>query len=119
LAEKYKNICVVGDTDQNIYSWRGAEIKNMLHFERTYPDVQTFFLEQNYRSTKNILAVANEIIEKNNFRIPKKLFTENNIGEKLGIFEGRNEIPRGCLWQISKPEFQLKAYGQSYDCFQL
>lgn len=92
LARKHKNICVVGDTDQNIYSWRGAEIKNMLHFERVYPDVQTFFLEQNYRSTKNILAVANEIIEKNNFRIPKKLFTENIVGEKLGIFEGRNEI---------------------------
>lgn len=91
LAKKHRNICVVGDTDQNIYSWRGAEIKNMLHFEKTYPDVQTFFLEQNYRSTKNILAVANEIIEKNNFRIPKKLFTENSVGEKIGIFEGRNE----------------------------
>ncbi len=92
LARKHKNLCVVGDTDQNIYSWRGAEIKNMLYFEKTYPEVSTFFLEQNYRSTKNILAVANEIIEKNNFRIPKKLFTENTIGEKIGIFEGRNEI---------------------------
>lgn len=92
LAKKNRNICVVGDTDQNIYSWRGAEIKNMLHFEKTYPDVQTFFLEQNYRSTKNILAVANEIIEKNNFRIPKKLFTENTTGEKISTFEGRNEI---------------------------
>ncbi|KND47998.1 MAG: DNA helicase II / ATP-dependent DNA helicase PcrA [Parcubacteria bacterium C7867-006] len=92
LARKNRNICVVGDTDQNIYSWRGAEIKNMLHFERSYPEVQTFFLEQNYRSTKNILAVANEIIEKNNFRIPKKLFTENDSGEKIGLFEGRNEI---------------------------
>ncbi|HBD24701.1 MAG: hypothetical protein A2566_03180 [Candidatus Zambryskibacteria bacterium RIFOXYD1_FULL_40_13] len=92
LAKKHRNLCVVGDTDQNIYSWRGAEIKNMLHFEKTYPEVQTFFLEQNYRSTKNILAVANEIIEKNNFRIPKKLFTENVEGEKVGLFRGRNEI---------------------------
>jgi DNA helicase-2/ATP-dependent DNA helicase PcrA len=92
LAAKHRNICVVGDTDQNIYSWRGAEIKNMLHFERTYPDVQTFFLERNYRSTKNILAVANEIIEKNTFRIPKKLFTENGEGEKIGVFRGRNEV---------------------------
>ncbi|MFA5888720.1 MAG: UvrD-helicase domain-containing protein [Candidatus Paceibacterota bacterium] len=91
LADKYKNICVVGDTDQNIYSWRGAEIKNMLHFEKQYPDVKTFFLEQNYRSTKNILAVANEIIKKNNFRIPKKLFTENPEGEKVGLFKARNE----------------------------
>ncbi len=92
LARKYRNLCVVGDTDQNIYSWRGAEIKNMLHFEKTYPEVQTFFLEQNYRSTKNILAVANEIIEKNNFRIPKKLFTEKEAGEKIGLFEGRSEV---------------------------
>ncbi|MES3005036.1 MAG: UvrD-helicase domain-containing protein [Patescibacteria group bacterium] len=92
LAKKHRNICVVGDTDQNIYSWRGAEIKNMLHFEKTYPDVQTFFLEQNYRSTKNILAAANEIIEKNKFRIPKKLFTENSEGEKITLFEARNEV---------------------------
>lgn len=92
IARKYKNICVVGDTDQNIYSWRGAEIKNMLHFEKVYPDVKTFFLEQNYRSTKNILSVANEIIEKNNFRIPKKLFTENGEGDKVGLFSARNEM---------------------------
>ena len=92
LAEKNRNICVVGDTDQNIYSWRGAEIKNMLRFEKTYPEVQTFFLEQNYRSTKNILAAANEIIEKNNFRIPKKLFTNNIEGEKIGLFKARSEV---------------------------
>ncbi len=92
IGKKYRNICVVGDTDQNIYSWRGAEIKNMLHFEKKYPDVQTIFLEQNYRSTKTILSVANTIIEKNNFRIPKKLFTENDTGETIGVFEGRNEI---------------------------
>jgi DNA helicase-2/ATP-dependent DNA helicase PcrA len=91
LAEKNKNICVVGDTDQNIYSWRGAEIKNMLHFEKTYPGAQTFFLEQNYRSTKTILAAADEIIQKNNFRIPKKLFTENSDGQKIGIFKARDE----------------------------
>src|SRR3989344_2585524 len=92
LARKHRNLCVVGDTDQNIYSWRGAEIKNMLHFEKTYPEVQTFFLEQNYRSTQNILAVANEIIEKNHFRIPKKLFTKNLEGEKVGLFKARSEI---------------------------
>lgn len=92
LASKHKNICVVGDTDQNIYSWRGAEIKNMLHFEKTYPHTHTIFLEQNYRSTKTILAVANNVIEKNNIRIPKKLFTENVSGEKISIFRGRSEI---------------------------
>lgn len=104
LAKKHKNICVVGDTDQNIYSWRGAEIKNMLHFEKTYPDVQNFFLEQNYRSTKNILAVANTIIEKNNFRIPKKLFTLNHDGEKIGIFEGRSEIDEAHFIAIKSKE---------------
>jgi DNA helicase-2/ATP-dependent DNA helicase PcrA len=92
LADKHKNICVVGDVDQNIFSWRGAEIKNMLYFEKKYPEVQTFFLEENYRSTKTILAVANQVIEKNNFRIPKKLFTNNAEGEKIGLFTGRNEI---------------------------
>lgn len=91
LAQKHKNLCVVGDTDQNIYSWRGAQIKNMLHFEKKYPESKTIFLEQNYRSTKNILTVANKIIEKNKFRIPKNLFTENEQGGKIGIFEARNE----------------------------
>jgi DNA helicase-2/ATP-dependent DNA helicase PcrA len=91
LSEKHRNICVVGDTDQNIYGWRGAEIKNMLNFEKTYPELRTFFLEENYRSTKNILSVANEIIEKNNFRIPKKLFTKNTEGDKISLFQGRNE----------------------------
>ncbi len=82
-------------THNCIYSWRGAEIKNMLHFEKSFPGVQTFFLEQNYRSTKNILAAANQVIEKNNYRIPKKLFTENKEGEKIGIFEARNEQDEG------------------------
>lgn len=91
LAEKYKNICVVGDTDQNIYSWRGADIKNMLHFEKKYPDTKLIMLEENYRSTKTILNVANEIIKKNNFRIPKNLFTSNKDGEKISIYESFNE----------------------------
>jgi DNA helicase-2/ATP-dependent DNA helicase PcrA len=104
LADKYKNICVVGDTDQNIYSWRGAEIKNMLHFEKTYPRVKTFFLEQNYRSTKNILFVANKIIEKNNYRIPKKLFTENIEGEKVSVFEARSEVDESHFIAIKSKE---------------
>src|SRR3989344_8956057 len=104
LAKKNKNLCVVGDTDQNIYSWRGAEIKNMLHFEKVYPEVSTFFLEQNYRSTKNILAVANKIIEKNNFRIPKKLFTERGDGEKIGTFEARNEVDEAQFIAIKSKE---------------
>lgn len=91
LAEKNKNIFVVGDTDQNIYSWRGADIKNMLHFEKVYPNAKVIMLEQNYRSTKTILNVANEVINKNQIRIPKNLFTDNTIGEKISIFEAFNE----------------------------
>jgi len=92
ISEKHQNICVVGDTDQNIYSWRGAEIKNMLSFEKNHPRAHVILLEQNYRSTQTILAVANDIISKNKWRINKKLFTENVEGEKVSIFEGFNEV---------------------------
>ena len=91
LAGEKKNICVVGDTDQNIYSWRGAKIKNMLHFEKDFPGARTVFLEQNYRSTARILDAANAVIIKNTVRLPKNLFTELGTGEKLVNFEGFSE----------------------------
>lgn len=91
LAGEKKNICVVGDTDQNIYSWRGAKIKNMLNFERDFPGAKTVFLEQNYRSTSTILDAANAVIVKNTVRLPKNLFTELGTGEKLVRFEGFSE----------------------------
>lgn len=91
LVSKDENICVVGDTDQNIYSWRGANIKNMLHFEKDYPNTKIVMLEQNYRSTKNIIEAANSIIEKNIFRVPKILFTENNKGEEISVCEAYDE----------------------------
>ncbi len=91
LVGPAKNICVVGDTDQNIYSWRGAKIKNMLHFERDFPGAKVLFLEQNYRSTKTILAAANKVIEKNTVRVPKNLFTENADGEAIKIYEAMDE----------------------------
>ncbi len=91
LAGEKKNICVVGDTDQNIYSWRGAKIKNMIHFEKDFPGAKTVFLEQNYRSTSRILDAANAIIIKNTVRIPKNLFTELGTGEKLVRYEGFSE----------------------------
>jgi DNA helicase-2/ATP-dependent DNA helicase PcrA len=91
LTGQNKNICVVGDTDQNIYSWRGANIKNMFLFEKDYPEAKVVTLEQNYRSTKNILAVANKIIEKNIYRVPKNLFTENQSGEKINLCEAYDE----------------------------
>jgi len=85
LAAPENNICVVGDIDQNIYSWRGADIDNILSFEHTYPNTQTLLLEQNYRSTKTILAASNTIIKKNKRRKEKNLFTENIDGEKIAL----------------------------------
>jgi DNA helicase-2/ATP-dependent DNA helicase PcrA len=95
LVGKEENICVVGDTDQNIYSWRGANIKNMLHFEKDYPNAKIVMLEQNYRSTKNIIEAANSIIEKNIYRVPKILFTENIKGEEISICEAYDEQSEG------------------------
>jgi DNA helicase-2/ATP-dependent DNA helicase PcrA len=91
LSENNKNICVVGDADQNIYSWRGANLKNILSFEKDYPDAKIILLEQNYRSTKNILEAANEIIRKNKYRPDKNLFTKNKTGEKIGLYEALDE----------------------------
>lgn len=91
LSENNKNICVVGDADQNIYSWRGANLKNILSFEKDYPNAKIILLEQNYRSTKNILEAANEIIKKNKYRPDKNLFTDNEVGEKIGLYEALDE----------------------------
>ncbi len=85
------NICVVGDADQNIYSWRGATIENILNFEKDYPDAQIIALEMNYRSTKTIIAAANDIIEKNVIRKKKTLRTDNADGEKITIIASYSE----------------------------
>ena len=92
LAGEKKNLCVVGDIDQNIYSWRGADIGHLLEFEREFPGTHVVTLEQNYRSTRTILSAANAIIEKNVRRKPKNLFTENETGEPIAIYGGRNEM---------------------------
>lgn len=91
LSEKHKNICVVGDIDQNIYSWRGASIHNMLNFNEDYPDATIIKLEENYRSSKNILEAANQSISKNRNRIEKKLFTNNGDGEKIYTYNAIDE----------------------------
>jgi DNA helicase-2/ATP-dependent DNA helicase PcrA len=91
LAAKYRNVCVVGDADQGVYSWRGATIQNLLDFERDYPDAAVFLMEQNYRSTSNILAVANALIEHNVQRKPKSLWTETEGGELAVRFRADDE----------------------------
>ena len=88
LSEAHGNVCVVGDEDQSIYSWRGADIRNILDFERDFPKARTIRLEQNYRSTKNVLAAASAVVENNKARKGKKLWTEAGAGEKLGLYAG-------------------------------
>lgn len=85
LADKYKNLCVVGDDDQSIYAFRGATIENILQFEDNYPDARVIRLEQNYRSTGNILSAANEVIKNNNARKGKNLWTDKGDGEKITV----------------------------------
>lgn len=91
LALKNKNIFVVGDADQSIYSWRGADISNILNFEKDYPSALVILLEENYRSTQTILALANEVIQKNKLRKEKNLFTKNVEGERASYFRALNE----------------------------
>jgi DNA helicase-2/ATP-dependent DNA helicase PcrA len=91
LGNKHHNICVVGDSDQSIYSWRGANISNILNFEKDYPESRTILLEQNYRSTKTILDAANDVIKNNRQRKEKKLWTENEQGDKIDYYRAINE----------------------------
>nr|WP_219723276.1 DNA helicase PcrA [Bacillus sp. Marseille-P3661] len=91
MAARFKNLCVVGDSDQSIYRWRGADIANILSFEKDYPNATVILLEQNYRSTKRILEAANVVIENNSNRRPKKLWTENTEGQKLTYYRGDTE----------------------------
>ncbi|MFR1179555.1 MAG: ATP-dependent helicase [Bacilli bacterium] len=91
ICQKRKNLCVVGDDDQSIYKFRGATIENILNFEKTYKDAKIIKLEQNYRSTQNILDAANAVIENNSERKGKKLWTQNNAGEKIHLHTAFNE----------------------------
>ena len=91
MAERFENLCVVGDSDQSIYRWRGADIANILSFEKDYPNANVILLEQNYRSTKRILQAANQVIANNSNRKPKNLWTENLEGNKIQYYNADNE----------------------------
>ncbi|HSU27217.1 MAG TPA: UvrD-helicase domain-containing protein [Chitinophagaceae bacterium] len=95
LAAQHENICVVGDDAQSIYSFRGATIQNILQFQKDYEDVEVIKLEQNYRSTQNILSVANEVIRNNKTQIPKALWTENVTGEKINVVRTMTDNEEG------------------------
>ena len=95
LAARFQNICVVGDDAQSIYAFRGANIQNILNFEKDYPDLKTFKLEQNYRSTKNIVEAANHIIANNKDQFKKTVFTNNEEGQKLKVFKASTDNEEG------------------------
>lgn len=113
LAAKYRNLMVVGDDDQSIYSWRGADIKNILAFEQDYPDAQVVKLEQNYRSTHHILSAANAVVSNNSRRKAKRLFTNRNDGDKIFLYQADDERDEG-RWIGSEIE-KNHDDGTSYD----
>ena len=91
LAAQHRNICVVGDSDQSIYQFRGADVRNILNFEKSFPDATVIVLDQNYRSTQTILDAANEVISRNSGRQPKELWTEEGEGESIVLYQASNE----------------------------
>lgn len=95
LAAHHRNLCVVGDDSQSIYAFRGATIQNILDFKKDYPDAKEFKLEQNYRSSGNIVSLSNEIISKNKKRLPKIIWTANDDGQKVQVFRAFNDIEEG------------------------
>lgn len=113
LAAAHKNIMVVGDDDQSIYSWRGADLRNILDFEKDYPEARVVKLEENYRSMGNILAAANAVIANNLTRKPKKLFTSKPAGDKISVYSATDERDEG-RWIASEIEHQ-HGEGMSYN----
>lgn len=113
LAAAHKNIMVVGDDDQSIYSWRGADLRNILDFEKDYPEACVVKLEENYRSMGNILAAANAVIANNLTRKPKKLFTSKPAGDKISVYSATDERDEG-RWIASEIEHQ-HGEGMSYN----
>ncbi len=112
LAAKFENICVVGDDAQSIYSFRGANIQNILNFKNDYPDVATFKLEQNYRSTKNIVKAANSLIEKNKEQLKKDVWTDNDEGHRIKLMRAITDNEEG--GHVANTIFQVKNNEQAH-----
>ena len=112
LSEVHKNICVVGDDDQSIYSWRGACSDNIINFEKDYEDVEVIFLDQNYRSNSTILDAANAVIKNNTYRKDKALWSENKGGDKITVYAATNDKDE--TDDIAKKVLDLKAQGVDY-----
>ena len=110
LSDKFQNICVVGDDAQSIYSFRGANINNILNFQKDFPDAKLFRLEQNYRSTKNIVNAANSIIENNQKRLKKNVWTENESGEKISVNKLLTDGEEGRF--VASSIFETKMHNQ-------
>lgn len=113
LATKYRNLCVVGDDDQSIYKWRGADIRNILDFERDYPDCKIFHLDQNYRSTKIILNAAHSVVQNNLNRHAKKLWTEKEHGEKIALLEVFDAISEAQV-AVDAIKEELSRFGRNF-----
>jgi DNA helicase-2/ATP-dependent DNA helicase PcrA len=116
LAARFQNICVVGDDAQSIYAFRGANIQNILNFEKDYPDLKTFKLEQNYRSTKNIVGAANHIIANNKDQFKKNVFTDNDEGEKIKVIRANtdNEEGQKVVNAIFERKMQERAHNSDF-----
>lgn len=115
LASRFKNICVVGDADQSIYGWRGADMQNILDFEKDYPEAKVVLLEENYRSTKTILQAANEVIRNNRNRRPKNLWTQNEDGEEIVYYRANDEQDEALF--VARTIEQLTREGYSHRDF--
>jgi DNA helicase II / ATP-dependent DNA helicase PcrA len=113
LAARYENICVVGDDAQSIYAFRGANIQNILNFEKDYPDLRTYKLEQNYRSTQNIVGAANHIIKQNKDQFKKNVFTDNEEGEKIKVIRANTDNEEG--QKIANSIFETKMQNQAHN----
>lgn len=116
LAARFRNLCVVGDADQSIYGWRGADMQNILDFEKDYPDASVILLEQNYRSTKKILEAANQVIQNNSNRRKKELWTDNHDGEKITYYRADSERDEA-QFVISQIKTEVLNNDRSYNDF--